>query len=408
MSSAPEELDNPLYGDFEDYLDGKLPPARHREVAELLAHSAAAREVLEELRTARQWLEGTRWDIPEPTTWPSADEILARAGRRMVSPPAVAATKSIPAAGGTGRWSTGWMSWRWNVRSPAWPLGAAASVVLLVGGGLWWVLSPSAPDELAQSKVAETSAPPPSESPAQPGAATGRPDDPARPVLPGEAAPAGGAASRKKDPAASALEAAESGDEPKRSKPSAGPTAVTEDSQRVGIASVPSPLVAPAGQPSGQAPAVPAPSAGEGGTHKAEAMSAEQREARPSVAAPPLEAGAAPPATGRSSGAGTADRARDAMKEAPKAKPGAAPNAQGTAAPVTALTLRLVVANRRAALTQVATVVRELGGTVERNGEQLMVTVPAGHVADCAARLRARVSVATEGETLQVTIRERE
>ncbi len=137
-------------------------------------------------------------------------------------------------------------------------------------------------------------------------------------------------------------------------------------------------------------------------------MSAERREARPLAAAPLPEAGAAPPVAGRASGAGATDRARDETKEAPRAKPGSASNAQGTAAPVTALTLRLVVANRRAALTQVATVVRELGGTVQRNGEQVVVMVPAGHVADCAARLRARVSVATEGETLQVTIRERE
>ncbi len=406
MSSAPEELDNPLYGDFEDYLDGKLPPARHREVAELLAHSAAAREVLEELRTARQWLEGTRWDVPEPTGWLSADELLARADRR---PAASLPTGANPdrSAGKAAGWSAGWMSWRWTVRSPVWALGAAASMFLLVGGSLWWVLSPAAPDELAQSKVSETSEPL-----ARPELAPARPEDTTRPVLPGEAAPAG-AAPRKKDPAASALEAASPEGKSRRAGPSAGSSGIAEDSQMSEVASAPSPLAAPAGQPSGRAPAASAPAAGDDTAHKAEAMTAERREARPLAAAPPREAGAPPPVAGRASGghpsgAGAADRARDEMKETPGAKPGSASNAQGTAAPVTALTLRLVVANRRAALTQVATVVRELGGTVQRNGEQVVVTVPAGHVADCAARLRARVSVATEGETLQVTIRERE
>ncbi len=410
MSSAPEEPDNPLYGDFEDYLDGKLPPARHREVAELLARSAAAREMLEELQTARKWLEGTRWDVPEPARWPSADEILARAGRHTVSPPAVAVTKSGPAAGGAGGWSAGWMPVWGTFRLPAWALGAAAGVVLFAGVALWWALSPSAPDELAQSKVSEASAPPTSEPPAPPVPATARPDDTARSVLPGEVpgeTPSVGPAPRKKKgPDAPTPEAVLP--EGKSKRDSAGSGEKLDDSQRAGVLSTPASPTTPPEQTAGQSPVAAAPSAGEEAAQRAEAMSAERREARPSFAAPPLEAGAASPATGRSSGAGTADRARDAMKEAPKAKPGSAANVQGTAAPVTALTLRLVVANRRAALTHVATVVRELGGTVQRNGEQVVVTVPAGHVADCAARLRARVSVATEGETLQVTIRERE
>lgn len=196
MSSASEELDNPLYGDFEDYLDGKLPPARHREVADLLARSAAAREMLEELRTARKWLEGTHWDVPEPSGWPSAGEILARAGWRPAA--SLPAAKPDRSTGRFAGWLSGWMPWQWNVRSPVWVFGAAASVLLLVGGGLWWwVLSPSAPDELAQSKASETSAPPTSELPAQPGAATARPEDAARPVLPAEAAPVGAAPQKK-------------------------------------------------------------------------------------------------------------------------------------------------------------------------------------------------------------------
>lgn len=196
MSSASEELDNPLYGDFEDYLDGKLPPARHREVADLLARSAAAREMLEELRTARKWLEGTHWDVPEPSGWPSAGEILARAGWRPAA--SLPAAKPDRSTGRFAGWLSGWMPWQWNVRSPVWVFGAAASVLLLVGGGLWWwVLSPSAPDELAQSKASETSAPPTSELPAQPGAATARPEDAARPVLPAEAAPVGAAPQKR-------------------------------------------------------------------------------------------------------------------------------------------------------------------------------------------------------------------
>ncbi|QUW01330.1 hypothetical protein J8C02_14420 [Chloracidobacterium sp. MS 40/45] len=406
MSSAPEELDNPLYGDFEDYLDGKLPPARHREVADLLARSAAAREMLEELRTARKWLEGTHWDVPEPTGWPSAGEILSRAGWRPAA--SLPEARPVRSTGRSAWWPSGWMPWRWNVRSPVWAFGAAAGVFLLVGGGLWWwVLSPSVPDELAQSKVSETSEPL-----ARPELAPARPEDAARPALPAEAAPAG-AAPRKKDPAASALEAASPEGNSKRSGPSAGSSGMAEDPQRSEVSSAPSPLAAPAGQPAGQAPAAAAPSAGDETAHKAEAMTAERREARPLAAAPPREAGAPPPVAGRASGghpagAGTADRTRDETKEAPRAKPGSAANAQGAAAPVTALTLRLVVANRRAALTQVATVVREFGGSVRLDGEQVAVTVPAGQVSACAARLRARVSVATEGETLQVTIRERE
>ncbi|QUV85898.1 hypothetical protein [Chloracidobacterium aggregatum] len=406
MSSASEELDNPLYGDFEDYLDGKLPPARHREVADLLARSAAAREMLEELRTARKWLEGTHWDVPEPSGWPSAGEILARAGWRPAA--SLPAAKPDRSTGRFAGWLSGWMPWQWNVRSPVWVFGAAASVLLLVGGGLWWwVLSPSAPDELAQSKASETSAPPTSELPAQPGAATARPEDAARPVLPAEAAPVG-AAPQKKDPAASVLEAASPEGKSKRSGPSAGSSGTAEDRQRAGALRAPALPTTPPEQMAGQSSVAAAPSAGDETAHKAEAMSAERREARPLAAAPLPEAGAAPSVAGRASGAGATDRARDETKEAPRAKPGSAADAQGAAAPVTALTLRLVVANRRAALTQVATVAREFGGSVRLDGEQVAVTVPAGQVSACAVRLRARVSVATEGETLQVTIRERE
>ena len=400
MSSASEELDNPLYGDFEDYLDGKLPPARHREVADLLARSAAARERLEELRTARKWLEGTHWDVPEPGGWPSAGEILARAGWRPAA--SLPAAKPDRSTGRFAGWLSGWMPWQWNVRSPVWVFGAAASVLLLVGGGLWWVLSPSAPDELAQSKVSENSEPL-----ARPELAPARPEDAARPVLPAEAAPVG-AAPQKKDPAASVLEAASPEGKSKRSGPSAGSSGTAEDRQRAGALRAPALPTTPPEQMAGQSSVAAAPSAGDETAHKAEAMSAERREARPLAAAPPPEAGAVPSVAGRVSGAGATDRARDEMKEAPRARPGSAADVQGTAAPVTALTLRLVVANRRAALTQVATVAREFGGSVRLDGEQVAVTVPAGQVSACAARLRARVSVATEGETLQVTIRERE
>ncbi|WP_058866212.1 hypothetical protein [Chloracidobacterium thermophilum] len=400
MSSAPEELDNPLYGDFEDYLDGKLPPARHREVADLLARSAAAREMLEELRTARRWLEGTHWDVPEPGGWPSAGEILSRAGWRPAA--SLPAAKPDRSTGRFAGWLSGWMPWRWNVRSPAWAFGAAASVFLLVGGGLWWVLSPSAPDELAQSKASETSEPL-----VRPELAPARPEDAARPARPGEAAPVG-AAPQKKDPAASALEAASPEGKSKRAGPSAGSSGIAEDPQRAEALHAPVSPTTPPEQTAGQSSVAAAPSAGDETAHKAEAMSAERREARPLAAAPLPEAGAAPSVAGRASGAGATDRARDETKEAPRAKPGSAANAQGAAAPVTALTLRLVVANRRAALTQVATVAREFGGSVRLDGEQVAVTVPAGQVSACAVRLRARVSVATEGETLQVTIRERE
>jgi hypothetical protein len=406
MSSAPDDLDNPLYGEFEDYLDGKLPPARRQEVAEFLARSAAAREALEELQMARKWLEGTQWDVPEPTEWPSARAILARAGWHPATSPSAA--KSDQSAGESAWWLAGWMPWRWNVRSPAWAFGAAACALLLVGGSLWWALGPSAPDEMAQSRVSEDSELP--ARPKQPGSAPAQPEDTAPSVWPGEAALVD-ATSQKKEPSAP-----EAGSPERKSKglgPPAGSTDAMEGAQESKVSSAPLPLAAPAGEQAEQASAVGAPLAGDEVAHEVEAMTAEQRKSHPSATSPSPEMGATPHVAGRLSGARTAERSRanrnrDEMKEPSEAQPGSADDAQEVAASVRAATLRLVVADRGIALAQVVTVAREFGGSVRLNGEHVTVTVPAGQVSACADRLRARVSIATEGETLQVTIRARE
>lgn len=400
MSSEEAQLDHPLYGDFEDYLDGKLPPARCQEVTDLLARSAAAREVLEELRTARRWLEGTRWDVPEPARWPSAEDILARAGRRPAALPAALATKPDRAARKAAWWAAGWLPWQWDVRSPAWAWGAAVSLLLLVGSSLWWVLRPAPPDELAQSKASESA-----EAPSQPAPSVASPDDMARPERPGEIPPVA-TPSRKKAPGAPASETLSAHE---RTTPAAaGATGTTNDAGRADAAP---PVATAPGQPAtlpeqkaGRPLSEAAPPAREELTAEAE-LARRRREARPLAAAPPAEADAL---AGQPSGAETRDKGHDGnAKESRVAQPSPVASAQKPA-PVAASVLRLVVANRRAALTQMATVAREFGGTVQVVGEQVVVRVPAARVAECIARLRARVAVVTEGEMLQVTVRARE
>ncbi|MGQ9896688.1 MAG: hypothetical protein ACUVR8_03870 [Acidobacteriota bacterium] len=396
MSSRSEELDNPLYGDFEDYLDGVLPPARHQEVTDLLARSAAAREVLEELRTARKWLDGTRWEVPEPTAWPSAEEILTRAGRRPPPSPVISAVKSEPLARWSAWWPAGRMPWQWTFRLPAWASGVVVGVLLLSGGVLfWWMFIPLSPDELAQSEVSRT---PEAVSPPEP--ALTRPNDTSHPMLSGKAPPVD-VAPRRKDPAAPASTKGQStGEQSKRLKPSADLTEMAEDSQQSEASFGPVPPTALPEPGSQRVPAVAASS--DKGETKAEAMTAERPQSRPLTTAPPPGAGVAPPMDRRSSSSETADGNRNETQEASKAQVGSVGHSQGG---LPATTLRLVVENRRAALAQVVAVAREFGGMVQFEGKQVVVIVPPEQVANCVARLRARVPVVTEGELLQISVR---
>lgn len=391
MPSSPEEnqLDDPLYGDFEDYLDGVLPEARLREVEALLARSATARALLEELRTARAWLNGTTWDVPEPTRWPSAEEILARAGRR---PAATSATR---------RW---WARWSLNVRSPVWALGAAAGLALLMGGGLWWWLLPPASDETAQSSRAQDAViesqdgPPSSAVPlAAPAVESVESAPPVRPQN-GVAAP--GDAAQKE---------ARQKDAPETSRPAVAPPAPTQASpgasvERIyprvpllGQAESPPPPAAP---PSAVAPDEPQLLAGRDLPDRSEASSpaADAAGARPEAQRETLKEdsgyAAAPPApAARRSDASPGERARASASGVDASSP---------------VTLRLVVADRARAVEQATAVARAFGGTARFGGDRLIITVPAARIADCAARLRARIPQAAEGRPLLLTVRARE
>lgn len=394
MPSLPEEtqLDDPLYGDFEDYLDGALPEARRREVEALLARSAAARALLEELRTARAWLNGTTWDVPEPARWPSAEAILARAGRR---PAAASATR---------RWWAAWRArWSLNVRSPVWALGAAAGLALLMGGGLWWWLLPPASDETAQSSRAQDAViesqdgPPSSAVPAAAPAVESVESAP--PVRPQNGVAAPGDAAQKE---------ARQKDAPETSRPVVAPPAPTQASPGAPVERIapPSPLPGRAG-PS-PPPAAPPAGAAEDGRLRAGRDFADRSEAsspaadaagaRPEAQKETLKEdsgyAAAPPApAARRSDASPGERARASASGVDASSP---------------VTLRLVVADRARAVEQATAVARAFGGTARFGGDRLIITVPAARVADCAARLRAGIPQAAEGRPLLLTVRARE
>ncbi|MCS7079278.1 MAG: hypothetical protein NZ585_04405 [Chloracidobacterium sp.] len=385
MPSLPEEtkLDHPLYGEFEDYLDGVLPAARRREVEDLLARSAVARAALEELRTARAWLHGTDWEVPEPAEWPSAEAILARAGRR-------------PAAAGSAvkRWWSDWRaSWRFAFRSPAWALGAAACLALLVGGSLWWMFRPSASDEVAQSR---------------------RPQPPAR-VEPagGPVAPAAPAAppSAERTPVERAPN-----DTPKRKDAPEKPRVDAAQPTPAAVAPE-APLERTSRPPAvlGQAEPAPSPAAAPSSAGVAEGMRLRTgrdlaRQSK-SPASAPAGASSALPEAHKEDQEEAADAYAPAAPHAWKPDESAAARAGSSSAEAentAPVTLRLVVADRARAIGQATAVARAFGGTVRVGGERVVVVVPAARVTECAAQIRARVSTAVEGWVLEITVRARE
>ncbi len=357
----PEEtkLDNPLYGDFEDYLDGVLSEARRQEVEALLARSAAARALLEELQTARSWLWETRWDIPEPGRWPSAEAILARAGWR---PPGWWRRQSITS------------------RRPVWAVGAAAGLVLLVGGSLWWMLAPPSPNDVAplktSSRLPETIAELPTRA--------SSPDAPA-------ASPAAEHASPKRAQNDPALKTDTTGNR----RPDAAPPVPVD------IPS-PAPTRPPTYSPmfSGQGePPPPTDTAEPGRRHvnrgasSSPAMSGRQPES-------PEEAQPAVPTE-----AVVASTASNAQKRAVAPADLTPASTAETASPSSPVTLQCVVADRRQAVRQATAIAQACGGTAQLDGNRLVVTVPVVRIDECVVRLRARLPVARDGQRLQITVR---
>ncbi len=378
MPSLPEEtsFDNPLYGDFEDYLDDALPEARRREVENLLERSPAARALLGELIAARAWLSETRWEIPEPVRWPSAEAILSRAGRRPA-----------PAKG----WRSGWRAaWRARFASPAWALGAAACLALLLGGGLWRMLSPPSPDEVAQS-----SQPQPPSGAAEPPAAPSAPESAAlaeESPLPEGLRPGRAPRLDQREPRQ------DQGKKPlSQVSPAAAPDAESLESAARAPAS-----------PMASAPPAPAPSVAGEASPRAERAAESRDQAHALAAGAPgasLETrkeaardGRAPADAPQKAAAQRADEASAARSRSSAADAGA---------PAT-VTLRLVVMDRARAAAQATAVARAFGGGARLSGERMTVAVPAARVADCAARLRARIATAAEGQPLLITVRAQE
>lgn len=143
MAETLDNLDDALFGDFEDYLAGTLPEARRREVAARLDASPEARALLSEFTEAQKLFEKPVWEIPEPSALPSAQAILDRAKSR----PTV--RKSFFA--GMKEWFGGAM-WR--------PALASGLAVALLASGSWLVLrSTEKPMSVATSKSSENVSP---------------------------------------------------------------------------------------------------------------------------------------------------------------------------------------------------------------------------------------------------------
>ncbi|MFQ3582662.1 hypothetical protein J8C06_14030 [Chloracidobacterium validum] len=407
MSALPEdpELDHPLYGDFEDYLDGALPEARRREVEALLARSTTAQALLDDLRTARRWMQGTTWDVAEPAQWASPETILARAKRRPATMPAARRG-----------WADWWAGWSARVQAPAWALGAVVGSALLVGVGFWWLLGPSAAEDVARSS------PPPAEKPVA--TLADRPDAP--PVPPGrsaerqEALPLRKEAPEKtapsvKSPPSAASSGAVDALPADSAKPAAGrpePSSMASAPER---SETVTPLSAPPQSPA-MAESAPA-RASRGGfagfdSHddkSAPARASRDQAAREQVSREKADAGAASVAGAKPEPPPADNVAQPAAPESKKANESFAARQRSPAgAPVATLTLRLTVADRSAALARLAAIAREFGGSAQPSGERVIVTVPASRVADCAARIRARMPNEATGTSLEVTVRARE
>ncbi|OYT71190.1 MAG: hypothetical protein CFK52_08675 [Chloracidobacterium sp. CP2_5A] len=372
MPSLPGEsqLDNPLYGDFEDYLDGALPEARRQEVEAFLARSPTARALLDELVTARAWLRETNWDVPEPARWPAAEAILARAGHR---PASASAAKSRRA------------NWRGLAffPSPAWALSAAAGLALLMGGGLLWrMLGPSSSDEVAQSSRSqppEAVAPPTISAPA-----------PAAPPL-AERPPAGGAPKKGK-PEKPLLDAAPASAPAPLGQAEPAPPAASAPAARAPSAAGEAPSRAERDSESrNQAPAAGAPSAQPEARKEAWKARSDERPSPAAVRAP--DDPGANQADAMEANESLAARSRSSVADAAASAP---------------VTLRFVVADRSRAAEQATAVARALGGAARLSGERLIIAVPAARVAECAARLRSGISTTAEGQPLLVTVRAQE
>lgn len=123
MAETLDNLDDALFGDFEDYLAGTLPEARRREVAARLEASPEARALLAEFTEAQTLFRNPVWDVPEPVALPSAQAILDRSKSRPT------ARKSFLA--GMKDWF-GVAMWR--------PALASGFAIALLASGTWLVL----------------------------------------------------------------------------------------------------------------------------------------------------------------------------------------------------------------------------------------------------------------------------
>ncbi len=143
MAETLDNLDDALFGDFEDYLAGTLPEARRREVAARLDASPEARALLSEFTEAQKLFEKPIWEVAEPSALPSAQAILDRAKSR----PTV--RKSFFAE--MKEWFGGAM-WR--------PALASGFAVALLASGSWLVLrSTEKSMSMARSKTQENATP---------------------------------------------------------------------------------------------------------------------------------------------------------------------------------------------------------------------------------------------------------
>lgn len=391
MAETLDNLDDALFGDFEDYLAGTLPEARRREVDARLKASPEARALLAEFTEAQTLFQTPVWDVPEPAALPSAQAILDRAKSRPT------ARKSFLA--GMKDWF-GVAMWR--------PALASGFAIALLASGTWLVFRSNQSQKTESVADGKSRQDPAGNTPifngSQPIAAPA-----SNASTPPATPPAGdvNTAGKTVDSRDGKLDANEKRDEAPTNAPvmkpanpepeKAGDTrddGVIADNERASRDRAPeskpeAPKTAPPPPPvsvgstgmGGGVPAQPSPAPkAPATTTTEEARGGEKGKAEDTDNNLSASRAAEPKKKMNSRGAPGANTAgpRD-QSQMRRAEP----------APARRQAVSLTVANRDPAISQLKSIAGQFGGTISVNGSSIEIVVPGDKVDACAARVRA-------------------
>ncbi len=392
MAETLDNLDDALFGDFEDYLAGTLPEARRREVDARLKASPEARALLAEFTEAQTLFQKPVWDVPEPVALPSAQAILDRAKSRPT------ARKSFPAM--LKDWF-GVATWR--------PALASGFAIVLLASGTWLVFRSN------QSQKTESVA---QEKQNVPTLYGDRPK-PAAPATNAQSAPATPPAGdvntsgRITDSRDGKLDANEKRTDTPTNAPAMKPMATPEpekagDTPDAGIAtSDKRPSDDERARPAENKPEAPKPPPVSTGSSSGNSSGVTGGASAPSPATPkatqPATTTAEEARGGEKGKTEDADNNLSAGRRVPlkKSDPRGAPGAntagprdqsqmrRAEPTPARRQSVSLTVADRDPAIGQLKSIAGQFGGTISVNGSSIEIVVPGDKVDACATRVRA-------------------